>query len=53
MREEATLFQRIFYTYAKPLLDSSMTQQIKFEQYGDLPEHLRIAHESKAIEEQV
>ena len=50
MRENTTFWQKVFYTYAKPLLDSSRNEKIKFEQYGDLPERLHIKHEEEIIE---
>ena len=53
MREDATFFEKVFYSYARPLLESSMTQQIKFEQYGELPDRLKICHEAKHIESSI
>lgn len=53
MRENTTFFEKLFYSYARPLLESSMTQQIKFEQYGELPDRLKICHEAKHIESNI
>ena len=53
MREDASFLDTLFYSYARPLLDSSVTQQIKFEQYGELPDRLRICHEAKIIESNI
>ena len=53
MREEATFFEKLFYSYARPLLESSMTQQIKFEQYGELPDRLKICYEAEYLEENI
>ena len=53
MREDASLWSKIVFGYAKPLLDSSLTQQIRFEQYGELPERLMICHEAKLLEEHI
>ena len=53
MRENASFFDKLFYRYSWPLLQSSMTQQIRFVQYGDLPERLKIKHEEKRIEEHI
>ena len=53
MREEASFFSRLFMNYAKPLLESSQTQQIRFEQYGELPDRLKICHEQKLLEEHI
>lgn len=53
MREDASFLETLFYSYARPLLDSSVTQQIKFEQYGELPDRLRICHEAKIIESNI
>ena len=50
MREGRSFFDILFYNYAKPLLTSAMTQQIRFEQYGELPERLMIKHEEALIE---
>ena len=53
MREDASLWSKIVFGYAKPLLDSSLIQQIRFEQYGELPERLKICHEAKLLEEYI
>ena len=53
MREGQPLHKVIMYDYAWPLLKSSMSQQIKFEQYGELPERLQIKHEEKILEERI
>ena len=53
MRENATFFEKVFYSYAWPLLESSTTQQIKFEQYGELPDRLKICHESEYLESNI
>jgi len=50
MRENASFLDTLFFSYAKPLLDSSMTQQIRFEQYGELPDRLKIEYEEEKIE---
>lgn len=50
MREGRSFLDIIFFSYAKPLLDSAMTQQIRFEQYGDLPDRLLIKYEEEKIE---
>ena len=53
MRENESFFDILFYRYAWPLVKSSMTQQIRFEQYGELPERLLIKHEEKHIESHI
>ena len=53
MREGASFFDTFFFNYAKPLLASSREQPIVFEQYGNLPDRLRIEHEEKKIEEAI
>ena len=53
MRENASLWSKITHSYARPLLESSLTQQIRFEQYGELPDRLKICHEAKLLEEQI
>ena len=50
MREGKGFFDILFFNYAKPLLDSALTQQIRFEQYGDLPDRLLIKTEEEKIE---
>ena len=50
MRENTTFWQKLFFSYAQPLLKSSITQQIKFEQYGELPDRLLIKHEEAKLE---
>jgi len=49
MREEASFIDTVLFRYAWPLLESSMTQQIKFEQYGEIPDRLKICHEMKHL----
>ena len=53
MREGASFWSKLFYSYAKPLLDSSLTQDIRFEQYGELPDRLKIKHEEEKIESKI
>jgi hypothetical protein len=53
MRENTTFWEKVFYSYAKPLLDSSMTQQIRFEQYGELPDRLKVCHEAENLESSI
>lgn len=53
MREDATLVDKLFYSYAYPLMKSSMTEEVVFEQYGDLPDRLRIVHEERLIEQRI
>ena len=53
MRENASFLDVLFYRYAWPLLKSSTQQQIRFDQYGDLPERLLIKYEEKNIEEHI
>ena len=50
MRDDASFLSKLFFSYAWPLLECSMESRICFEQYGDLPEHLKIEHEEKKIE---
>ena len=50
MRHDASFLSKLFFSYAWPLLECSMESRICFEQYGDLPEHLKIEHEEKKIE---
>ena len=40
MRQDASFWDIVFFRYAWPLMESSMKEPIKFEQYGDLPEEL-------------
>ena len=50
MREGVGFFDKLFCNYAKPLLDSAKTQQLRYEQLGELPEHLKIEHMERKIE---
>ena len=50
MREGASFWNIVFFSYAWPLLKSSMKEPISFEQYGELPERLLIKHEEERIE---
>jgi len=47
------LLEKITYSYAWPLIESSLRQQVRFEQYGELPDRLKIKHEEKRIEEEI
>ena len=53
MREGASFWDTVFYSYAWPLLESSMTEPIQFEQFGELPERLHIKHEELKIEKAI
>ena len=53
LREEASWLSKIFFSYPKPLLDIAERERITFEQYGDLPEHLRIEHEIEKMEKNI
>ena len=53
MRENESFFSKLFFSYAKPLLDSSMTQRIRFEQYGELPDRLKIKDYADDIEKEI
>ena len=45
MREEASWLSKFLFSYAEPLLYSSLKERISFEQYGLLPEHLKVKYE--------
>ena len=53
MRENASFLDTLLFRYAKPLLDSSMTQRITFEQYGELPDRLKICYEQERLKEHI
>jgi hypothetical protein len=53
MRENASFWDKVFYSYAKPLLESSKKEPLKFEQFGELPDHLQIKYEEKRIEDSI
>ena len=53
MREGASFWSKLCFNYAKPLLDSSVDQQIRFEQYGELPDRLKICHEVRLLESHI
>ena len=53
MRENASFWSKLTFGYAEPLMESSMKQQIKFEQYGDLPDRLKICHDAKKLEKRI
>ena len=53
MRENSSFWDKVFYNYAKPLLESSKKEPLRYEQFGDLPERLLIKHEEKLIEESI
>ena len=50
MREDASWYERALFSYAQPLLYSSMKEQITFDQYGVMPEHLKIKYEVAKLE---
>ena len=51
MREDAPWYNKIFFSYAEPLLYSAMKEKLSFEQYGVMPEHLKIKYEIPRLEE--
>ena len=53
MREESSLWDKIVFNYVKPLLDISMKERICFEQYGVLPDKLKIDHEIAKVEQKI
>ena len=53
MREDASFCSKLFFSYAWPLLETSMESKICFEQYGDLPEGLKCKHEVSKIESSI
>ena len=53
MRENASFLDTLFYRYAWPLLESAQIERVCIEQYGDLPDRLRVEHEEKLISEHV
>ena len=46
MREDATFFEKVTYAYAQPLVEHNQNNKLKFEQYGELPDRLKIYHEA-------
>ena len=50
MRRDASIFSKMTFSYPKPLLDASMKGDISFEQYGDLPEDLKMKDAMKGLE---
>lgn len=50
MRQEAGLLSKLTFSYPKPLLDLAMKADICFEQYGELPEDLKVKHKVEALE---
>ena len=53
LREEASWLSKIFFSYPKPLLEAAERERITFEQYGELPDHLKIKHEMEKMEKQI
>ena len=51
MGENASFLDKLFFRYPWKILESSMTQQMKHEQYGNLPEHQKIKYHEKDLEE--
>ena len=49
MRENESLWSKFFFSFAKPILDSSIEQEICFEQYGNLPDRLKTSYESERL----
>ena len=52
-RDKATWFSKLFFSYVKPLMDSAKAQPLRFEQYGQLPDRLKIQHEAKLIQAEI
>ena len=42
MRDDASFFSKLTFSYPKPLLDYAMKGEICFEQYGKLSDDLKI-----------
>lgn len=53
MRHDASFLSKLFYCYPWKLIKSSLTQKVRFEQYGELPEELKIKHEEQKVEENI
>ena len=53
MREDAAWWQKLFFSYARPLLDSSMKQTIKYEQLGEVPDRLSNARAVKDLTDNI
>ena len=51
MREDASWWSKWTYAYASPLIHSAVTEEICFEQYGDLPDYLKVKYEIKKLED--
>ena len=51
MRKEAGLLSKLTFSYPKPLLDTAMEGDICFEQYGELPDELKIKHSMTVLEQ--
>ena len=51
MGEGATLFERLKFSYTEPIFESCMKQRLQFEQFGKIPEHMKIQHLMKAFDE--
>ena len=46
MREDAKWWEKMTFEYARPLLTTSMKEEICFEQYGNCPEDLKVLNYS-------
>ena len=53
MREDASLLSKMFFTYPEPLVRIAQTEQICVDQYGNLPDRLRIEHECEKLESHI
>ena len=42
MRGDAKWWEKMTFEYARPLLTTSMKEEICFEQYGNCPEDLKV-----------
>ena len=53
MGENATLFERMTFSYTEPLFESCQKQRLQFEQFGNPPEHMKVEHLLKAFEDNI
>ena len=53
MRGDAKWWEKMTFEYARPLLTTSMKEEICFEQYGNCPEDLKVLNNTKELEDNI
>ena len=53
MRGDAKWWEKMTFEYARPLLETSMKENICFEQYGNCPDDLKVMGTTQELEDNI